>query len=134
MHYLLQDNLTSLHIRFPDCDFQNHGDSHKEQKYLRLIFRSKMRIMHWPRASGPGVHGWAKKEPVRTGSNGVDFLGRPQAFAAARSIPSPCLLQKSQPPLNWPPLLSFCQLSPPPEKLNELSKFRSINCTKSFAQ
>ena len=39
--------------------------------------------------------------------------------------PSPSLIGL-QPDSCW-------QLSPPPEKLNELEKFPSINCTKSFA-
>ena len=94
------------------------------------IFRWKIKIMHGPRASGPGVHGSrAKADP--TGANWIQhWLSlRPQAFPA-RSMFTP---QISPPSLIGLQPDSCWQLSPPPEKLNELEKFPSINCTKSFA-
>ena len=77
--------------------------------------------------------GWSKADPqpVRTGSSG--FL-RGLSSSSSSSIhvysrnlsipPSPSSLIGPQ---------SCCELSPAPEKLNELGKFPSINCGKTFA-
>ena len=124
LRHFLQDNLTSSHPRL----WLSRWFATKEKISSDEKWRSCTdHVLPGQVYMGPGQK---RTQPVRTGSN-VDFLCGLKLF-----LLDPCLLHKSRPPS--PSLIglqpdSCWQLSPPPEKLNELEKFPSINCTKSFA-
>ena len=64
-----------------------------------------MKIMHWPRASGPGVHGWAQNrcelDPTLTFSAGLKLL---------LLDPSPAHVYSKNPSI--PPLIGLHSSSP----------------------